>query len=118
MNRFGDWFLASPTGVVWRLDILAGTFGIVAGSEAEFESRRSRDDELLDWFQDGMVLALYEAGLVPGRGQGFGYAAHPVLGGSPERSNVRIVEMSSWQIFVAQLPCCRWEIDVSNHLAR
>jgi hypothetical protein len=103
LTRFGDWFLADEAGAVHRLDILEGTFAKVCDSVAEMEARRSGEDELVDWFLGGMVYALYEAGLVPQRGEGFGYAVAPVLGGPLERENVVLVDASAWQLFMAQL---------------
>jgi hypothetical protein len=103
MTRFGDWFLEDERGAVHRLDLLEGTFSEVCASVVEYEARRARDDELVDWFQDGMVYALYGAGDVPGRGQGFGYRLPPILGGAVTRDNVVVVDMESWQPFMAQV---------------
>ena len=103
LTRFGDWFLLDQAGTVHRLDILEGTFAEVCGSATEFRARRSRDAELVDWYQDGMVYAMYASGLCPGRGQGFGYLIPPVIGGALNRENVMIVDTTGWQLFMAQL---------------
>ena len=103
LNRFGDWFLELPGGGVFRLDILEGTLDQLCSTVDEFHERRVQDDALLDWFQDGMVYAVYESGLVPGRGQGFGYRAPPIIGGSMDRPNVTIVEVAGWQLFMSKL---------------
>jgi hypothetical protein len=103
VTRFGDWFLETEGGVVKRLSILEGTFEQVCLDAREFETRKSRDDELLEWFQDGMVYSLYRSGLIPRRGQGFGYRVPPILGGPMEKQDIVIVEMASWQFFMAQV---------------
>jgi type VI secretion system (T6SS) immunity protein Tdi1 len=103
LTRFGDWFGEVGDGGIYRLDILEGAFTSMCASAAEFAARRDEDQQLVDWFQDGMVYAMYAAGSVPGRGQGFGYAVPPILGGELGRDNVVVVGMNSWQMFTGQL---------------
>lgn len=103
LSRFGDWFLSDSDQHVFRLDILEGAFEPICDSVDQFHRLRSGDLELDDWFQEGMVSSLYRVGMVPGRGEGFGYKLPPVLGGSCERENVVVVKMAPWQIFMAQV---------------
>jgi hypothetical protein len=103
LTRFGDWLLLDETNAVNRLDILEGTFEQLCASLAEFKARRSGDAELVEWYQDGMVYAMYAAGARPGAGQGFGYVTPPMIGGSLDRENVTVVEVMGWQLFMAQL---------------
>lgn len=103
LTRFGDWFLEDEKHAVHRLDLLEGTFSPVCKTVGEYEARRVRDEELANWFQDGMVYAMYRSGQVPGGGRGFGYRLPPVLGGSVTRENIVIVTMDSWQPFMSQI---------------
>jgi hypothetical protein len=103
LTRFGDWFLSDEANAVYRLDILEGSLEPVCASRAEFARRRPRDAELLDWYQDGMVYAMFEAGSRPGPSQGFGYGVPPALGGSLTRENIVVVDAGAWQLFMAQL---------------
>src|SRR5438105_14390821 len=67
LTRFGDWFVTDKAGAVHRLDILEGAFEPMCASVADYHAQKGRDDELVNWFQDGMVYAAYDAGRVPRR---------------------------------------------------
>jgi hypothetical protein len=103
LTRFGDWFVTDERGVVHRVDILEGSFDPICESLAEYHARKGEDEELIEWFQDGMVYSAYERGLRPKRGEGLGYRVAPILGASTEIENVTVVSMPSWQLFMSQL---------------
>lgn len=103
LTRFGNWFVSCADGAVRRLSILEGSFDLACASVGEFHTRKGEDQQLLDWFHDGMVYSAFRTGLVPAKGEGLGYRIPPILGGSLDRENVTVVSMASWQMFMAQL---------------
>ena len=103
MSRFGDWFLTDAKGSVLHLDILEGTLAPLCSTTDAFHSLRQRDQQLLEWFQDGMVYACYSSGTVPARGQCLSYLVPPLIGGSFDRSNITCAPVSSWQAFMSAL---------------
>ncbi|HSQ56471.1 MAG TPA: hypothetical protein VLM40_12085, partial [Gemmata sp.] len=59
MNKFGDWFLADPTGRVHWLDLLEGTCKPVADSVEKFEQLMLEPDSLDSWFLLGWCNSLH-----------------------------------------------------------
>ncbi len=103
MSRFGDWFLRDESGNVLRLAMLDGSLISVAASEEEFNTLKMNDDQLVDWFWDGLNYALHNAGMVPGSMQAFGFKVPPVIGGAVTLDNIYLVPMLSYQAWLAQL---------------
>jgi hypothetical protein len=83
----GGLFLLDESGVVWFLDIIAGTFDRAADSVADWE-RKLLDAEFLEWhFVPGFVMGLREAGLILSHGECYEPQHEPILGGSWAHEN-------------------------------
>lgn len=103
MTKFGDWFLKDKEGSVHRLSVLDASFERVALTEKEFHQLREEDDQLIEWFWDGLAYSLYESGVTPTATQAFGFKVAPVLGGAFKQENIYLVEMMGYQLWLGQL---------------
>jgi hypothetical protein len=103
MTKFGDWFLADREGQVHWLDLLEGTCKRVAGSVAEFEQLMVQQEQLLHWFVLPWCYRLYDEGRVPGDDQCFGFKVPPKLGAPVDLSNVDVVNLRAYQVWMAEI---------------
>lgn len=110
MSKFGCWFLRRPEGHVDMLDVFTGQIERMADSYEAFVREVNEQ-----WWHEThllteLVYQLHQAGKVPGPGQCYALAPHPVLGG-PNPANgdaidpkfVMIMDVVVWQSICAQV---------------
>lgn len=103
LSRFGDWFLRRPDGSVDELSVLEGTLRQIARTPEEFESRLNSQEWQERHLLSFLVHQLHERGLVPGPGECYGFAPHPVLSGRIDLESAVIMPAGAWQAACAQL---------------
>jgi hypothetical protein len=109
LNKFGSWFLRRPERHVEMLDVFSGQVERVADNYDNFiqntNDQRWQEIYLLsEW-----VYQLHQVGKVPGPGQCYSLAPHPIFGGpnpttgaavNPEY--VLVTDVLVWQSICAQ----------------
>ena len=91
VTQLGDAFLHAPDESVWLLDAGRGTLERVAGHELQWRAQL-RDLETVDlWSGRVLVARLLQGGLSLAAGQCFTYWQSPVLGGTYDPSNFKVV---------------------------
>jgi hypothetical protein len=103
MSKFGDWFLADPQERVHWLDLLTGTFTPVADSFSDFQQLMTQEEQLDVWFMQPWCDALYNAGLIPGEDQCYGFKIPPKLGAPIELSNVEVANLMAYQVWMSEI---------------
>jgi|SRR5581483_6608654 len=102
MSKFGDWFLRRPDGSTDELSVIEGTLRRVAVTPDEFMANVNR----VEWQEEHLlsfhVAQLHERGLIPGPGECYGFAPHPILTGRIDLNLARIMTMRVWQSIAAQ----------------
>ncbi len=102
MSMFGDWFLRRPDGSTDELSVIEGTLQRVAATEEEFVEIVNR----IEWQEQHLlsfqIAQLHERGLIPGVGQCYGFAPHPVFTGRIDISSACILTIPVWQAISAQ----------------
>jgi hypothetical protein len=93
VTRLGDVFLQDPHGSVWFLDAGAGTFEMVAGSVAAWSDLLHDDGRLKQWSAEKLIERLEAAGLRLGSGQCYTYWQSPIMGGTYEPANFKVVDV-------------------------
>ena len=88
----GDAFLRDPHGSIWWLDVGGAELQLV-GQPGDSETRLEDPEQVNLW--SGRVLRekLEEAGLRLEPRQCYTYLTHPILGGSYEPSNFRVIPL-------------------------
>ena len=109
LNKFGAWFLQNSKGHVEMLNVFTGTVHRMANTYEDFVAEVN-----LQWWQEAyllsnLVLQLHEAGKVPGPGQCYALAPHPILGGlNPLNGDaidprfVQLLDIYVWQDICSQ----------------
>ncbi len=102
MSKFGDWFLRRPDGSTEELSVIEGTLQKIASTPEEFmESVNSvewQERHLLSFH----VARLHERGLIPGIGECYGFAPHPILTGHIDLDLAIIMTIPVWQYIASQ----------------
>jgi hypothetical protein len=102
MSKFGDWFLRRPDGGTDELSVIDFTYSTVASTPEEFASlvnTQAWQEEHLLSFQ---VAQLHERGVVPGPGQCYALAPHPMWSGRIDIERATLMEIGVWQHICAQ----------------
>ena len=102
MSKFGDWFLHRPDGSVDKLSVLEGTVQKIAATPEEFKAHVNRQEWQEEHLLSFQLLKLHERGLIPGLGQCYGFAPHPVWAGKIDFDRVVITSIPVWQSIAAQ----------------
>jgi hypothetical protein len=102
LSKFGDWYLRRPDGTTHKLDVLSGTFTVIADSPEEFRARVNTQEWQEEHLLSRLVYELHQHGKVPGPGQCFAVAPHPIFGGRLEPSFVMILDINVWQSLCRQ----------------
>ncbi|WP_163572870.1 T6SS immunity protein Tdi1 domain-containing protein [Fodinicola feengrottensis] len=101
-SLFGDVFFRADDGI-WVLDILEGTFSLgwdsAAALKAEVDTPEGADRYLLA----GLAMAAYEAGIVLGHDEVYGFRVSPVLGGGFDVDNLEAVSLEVLLDFLGQI---------------
>jgi len=103
MSKFGDWFLRRPDGGTVMLSVLEGTVVTIAGTPEEFSACVNTQDWQELHLLSLQVHELHQRGLVPGPGQCFGFAPHPVFTGKINVSTAMVMDIPVWQSICSQL---------------
>ena len=91
VTRIGDAFLEDPHGSVWFLDAGGGSLEMVAGSKAEWAGLLHDPDRIRQWSAERLVERLEAGGLHLGPGQCYTYWQSPIMGGTYEPANFKVV---------------------------
>ena len=93
VRQLGDAFLSAPDRSVWRLDAGGGTLERVADHELQWRTKL-RDPDTVDlWSGRVLVARLIQSGLSLAPGQCFTYRQSPILGGTYNPSNFKVVSV-------------------------
>ena len=103
MSKFGDWFLRRPDGSTDELSVIEGTVQCVARTPGEFAEIVNRVEWQEEHLLSRLVAQLHERGLIPGAGECYGFAPHPVFTGHIEIEHARLMTLYVWQALAAQL---------------
>jgi hypothetical protein len=102
MSKFGNWFLRRRDGTTDELSVIDGTLQRVANNDQEFAACVNR----IEWQEEHLlsfhVLKLHERGLIPGPGECYAFAPHPVFTGRIELSHAHVTSIPVWQSIAAQ----------------
>jgi hypothetical protein len=102
MSKFGDWYLRRADNSIDELSVIEGTLQRVASTPEEFQANVNSV-----WWQEHHLLSyqvadLHGRGLVPGPGECFGFAPHPIFVGGIDISTARVMSIRVWQSIAAQ----------------
>ncbi|KAB2969394.1 MAG: DUF1851 domain-containing protein [Thermoanaerobaculia bacterium] len=93
VTRIGDGFLEAPDRSIWWLDAGSAEFVPVARDREDW-LERIREPGVLDEWSAGVLVEKLESELSPaGDGQCFTYLQCPILGGTYEPSNFKLVSL-------------------------
>lgn len=103
LSAFGDLAFMGQDKRVFLLDILEGSFGLIAPSELAMtellESEEMRNRCLsADWFE-----TCNSRGLYLGPGQCYGWKVAPILGGEFSFSNIQVFDVLVYETIMGQL---------------
>ena len=93
-TRIGDLILVFEDGSVHMLDTGRGSLERIAASRAEFADLCDQDQNAEDWLAIPLVDDLVAAGHALGPGQCYSYRELPLLGGSYDVENFRVVTLA------------------------
>jgi hypothetical protein len=102
MSKFGDWFLRRRDGSTEELSVIEGTCSKIASTPEEFDALVNQpawqEEHLLSW----LVFQLHERGMIPGPGQCYAIAPHPIWTGKIDADHVMVMDICIWQSLCAQ----------------
>jgi len=103
LSKFGDWFLRRLDGSTEMLDIIEGSLTEIAKTPEEFQKlvndQSWQEDNLLSL----LVYGFHENGIIPTKGQCYGFAPHPAFVGEIKKETVMIMDIPVWQSICAQI---------------
>ena len=103
MSKFGAWFLRRPDGSTDELCPIDGTIERIAVTPEEFAACMNRQEWQEAHLQSYFVLKLHERGLIPKKGECYGFVPHPVFLGRIDLDRAVITNLRVWQSMCAQL---------------
>ena len=103
IGAFGDWVFGAPDGGTCMLCLLEGNYERVAGSRAEFNRMKEREEFRNDRFHADWVAIAADRGLVPDPDECLGWKTAPILGGPFRPENPGIFPMRVYQSLQGQL---------------
>lgn len=101
-SLFGDVFFRAPDGI-WLLDILEGTLTRPWDSAEELKAVVDTPDGADRYLLAGLAMAAYQAGIVLGHDDVFGFRVSPVLGGEFEVANLEAASFEVMLDFLGQI---------------
>jgi hypothetical protein len=97
MSKFGDWFLRHPDGSTSELSVIEGTHSMIASTPDEFMALVNAQEWQEEHLLSLLVYGLHERKTIPGQGQCYGFAPHPLLSGRIDIDQAMIMEIGAWQ---------------------
>ncbi|GGA56185.1 hypothetical protein GCM10011490_02530 [Pseudoclavibacter endophyticus] len=102
MSMFGDVYFDRSDGVVARIDVLEGGVVPVADDRAHFRRLMNTPE----WARDALLIEgvalLHQRGIVPGAGECYAFAPHPIFTGSINWDHVMLLSPVVWHSICAQ----------------
>ncbi len=102
MSKFGDWFLRRPDGGTDELSVIEGACFQVASTPDEFASLVNMPAWQELRLRSAQVAQLHGLGIIPGPGQCYAFAPHPVFAGRIDIDRVMLMDIGVWQHICAQ----------------
>jgi hypothetical protein len=103
ISVFGDWVFGNPSGSLWVLSVLEGTYEQVANDSAEYNTLNKSSEWLDKIFIAGWLPIAAENGLSPSKNECLGWKVHPLIGGKFKLENLQIFSMLVYQSLMGQL---------------
>jgi hypothetical protein len=105
MSKFGDWFLRRRDGSTDELSVIEGACSTIARTPEEFDGLVNEQAWQEVHLLSIQVFQLHERGIVPGPGQCYGFAPHPMFAGKIEIDQAMVMDIGVWQSICAQHAC-------------
>lgn len=102
MNRFGDWYLATPDGSIHLLSIWEGVFEPVAASLEEWHTWLASEDGMETNWCD-LVIRLFDRGQVLADGECFAFTPPPAVGADIDVDRISVMGIGAISIVMGQL---------------
>ncbi len=103
MTIFGDWFMESPNGSVFMLDLVSGQLNMISQSISDFDKEKEKLDNLDEWFMADLSYLCHDKGLCPGVGQCLSYKIPPILSGELIPENIDVADIMVHQSIMGQI---------------
>lgn len=95
VTKLGDAFLRDPHGSIWCLDVGSAELTLVAANDAQWEALAQDESTRRFWSGHPLVAQLESSGLSPAPGECYTYLTSPILGGTYEPSNFKVVPVQT-----------------------
>ena len=102
LSKFGDWFIRRPDDSTQMLDVIEGGLTEIAKTPEEFQNLLNDQAWQEDHLLSLLVYGFHENGIIPVKGQCYGFAPHPALVGELKKESVMLLDIPVWQSICAQ----------------
>jgi hypothetical protein len=102
-NAFGDLFLRSESGKVFKLNVAIGQLTEIAESEDEFRRLAGTEEKRREWLAEEDEMDAAERGLVPGSQQCIAFKIPLMLAQSGTSNNVYLAALYEQVSFLGDL---------------
>jgi hypothetical protein len=102
MSKFGDWFLRRRDGSTDELSVIEGTCSKIAQTPEEFDALVNQPEWQEVHLLSLQVFQLHERGVIPGPGQCYAFAPHPILTGQINIDQAMVMDIGVWQSICSQ----------------
>ena len=103
IGAFGDWIIGAPDGSLWSLELLEGSFSLIADNADAFNRAKSIPENLNRWFMAEWVEIAERNGLIPKADECLGWKIHPMFGAPILPQNIQIFSLRVYQPLMGQL---------------
>jgi hypothetical protein len=94
-TQLGDLFLKDSNGQIFWLATDSGELRNVASDESSFFQQLNNPQTVIDWFATPIIDCLIASKMVLAKGQCYTYFTLPILGGSYEPDNFKLVDLQT-----------------------
>lgn len=102
ISKFGDWFLQRKDGSIDELSVIEGEVTPVARNFDEFRMLMNSVDWQEEHLLSRLIYELHLRSIVPGDGECYAIAPHPIFSGKIEVENILVMSLPVWQSICAQ----------------
>ena len=97
LGIFGDWVFGRPDGGHWHLDLLEGQFHFIAGSSAEFNAKKEKEEYRDEWFGANWAEIALTHGIEPNYEECLGWKVLPIMGAPIALENICVYPLMAYQ---------------------